>query len=135
MQCYDDYAHHPHEIQAAIEALNEWYPTQRKVVAFQSHTFSRTKKLFNEFVDSFANAKEVLMTDIFSSAREQSDPTISSTTLCEAIEKKYPKIKAQNLKTNEKLTEYFKTELKPGDIFLTLGAGDIYEVFNFLKLV
>jgi UDP-N-acetylmuramate--alanine ligase len=133
VQCYDDYAHHPHEIKAAIEALNEWYPTERKVIAFQSHTFSRTKKLFNEFVDSFAGSTEIVMTDIFSSAREKADPTISSTKLCETISKKYPKIKTQNLGTNKKLAEYFKKELKPGDIFLTLGAGDIYEVFDLLK--
>lgn len=131
VQCYDDYAHHPHEVAAAITALNEWYPTQRKVVAFQSHTFSRTKQLFDEFVDSFANAQEVVMTDIFSSAREASDPTISSTILCEAIQQKYG-IKATNVGTNEKLAEYFKSELKPGDVFLTLGAGDIYEVFKIL---
>jgi len=135
VQCYDDYAHHPHEIKAAIAALNEWYPKQRKVIAFQSHTYSRTKQLFDEFVDSFADAKEVVMTDIFSSAREQSDPTISSTKLCEAIEKKYSQTKAQNLKTNKKLANYFKKELKPGDIFLTLGAGDIYEVYQLLNEV
>ncbi|MFH2118445.1 MAG: UDP-N-acetylmuramate--L-alanine ligase [Candidatus Paceibacterota bacterium] len=133
IQCFDDYAHHPHEIKAAIKALNEWYPAQRKVIAFQSHTFSRTKQLFVEFVDSFADATEVVMTDIFSSAREQADPTVSSTTLCEAIEEKYPNIKAKNLGTNESLANYFKTELKPGDVFLTLGAGDIYEVFESLK--
>lgn len=132
VQCFDDYAHHPHEIKAAITALNEWYPSQRKVIAFQSHTFSRTKQLFDEFVDSFSGATEVVMTDIFSSAREQADPTISSTKLCKAIQEKY-NIPAQNLKTNEKLAQYFKTELRPGDVFLTLGAGDIYEVYELIN--
>lgn len=133
IQCYDDYAHHPHEIKAAIQALNEWCPTERKVIAFQSHTFSRTKQLFNDFVDAFSEAKEIVMTDIFASAREQSDPTITSTKLCEAISQKYPQIKAQNLGTNEQLLEYFKSELKSGDVFLTLGAGDIYEIYIDLK--
>jgi UDP-N-acetylmuramate--alanine ligase len=132
VQCYDDYAHHPHEIEAAIEAISEWYPTERKVIAFQSHTYSRTKQLFDEFVDSFSGATEVVMTDIFSSAREQADPTISSTKLCKAIQEKY-NIPAQNLKTNEKLAQYFKTELRPGDVFLTLGAGDIYEVYELIN--
>lgn len=132
VQCYDDYAHHPHEIKAAIAALNEWCPTQRKVIAFQSHTFSRTKQLFDEFVDAFADAQEVVMTDIFASAREASDPTISSTILCEAIEQKYG-IKATNVSTNEKLAEYFKTNLQAGDVFLTLGAGDIYEVYDVIR--
>jgi len=133
VQCFDDYAHHPHEIKAAITALNEWFPTQKKVIAFQSHTYSRTKQLFAEFVDAFVDATEIVMTDIFSSAREKADPTISSTTLCEAIIKKYPHIKAQNLGTNENLANYFRTELKPGNVFLTLGAGNIYEVFEDLK--
>lgn len=132
VQCYDDYAHHPHEVAAAITALNEWYPTQRKVIAFQSHTFSRTKQLFDEFVDSFADAQEVVMTDIFASAREASDSTISSTILCEAIQKKHG-IKATNLGANKELAEYFQTELKPGDVFLTLGAGDIYEIYGIVS--
>lgn len=132
VQCYDDYAHHPHEVAAAIEALREWYPEAKKVVAFQSHTYSRTKELFAEFVDSFAGADEVVMTDIFSSAREEKDESVSSTILCEAIQKKHG-IKAKNVENNEQLAEYFKTELKPGDVFLTLGAGDIYEVYELLK--
>lgn len=128
---YDDYAHHPHEISSVIEALNEWYPTQRKVVAFQSHTFTRTKELFDDFVDSFANAEEVVMIDIFSSAREKFDPTITSTILCQAIHDKFG-IPATNVGTIENLATYCKENLKPADVFLTLGAGDIYKVHELM---
>jgi len=129
---YDDYAHHPSEVKVAITALNDWYPNSRKVIAFQSHTFSRTKELFDDFVDAFAEAKEVVMIDIFASAREKSDVSVSSETLCKAIRKKYPKIKAQNLKTIKKLATFCKQELKSGDVMITLGAGDIYEVHTIV---
>jgi UDP-N-acetylmuramate--alanine ligase len=131
-QCFDDYAHHPKEVEAAIKAINDWYPNSRKVIAFQSHTYSRTKQLFNDFVDSFEKAGEVVMIDIFSSAREKDDPTISSDLLCEKIQEKYPNVKAQNLKNIETLSDFFNDNLQPGDIFITLGAGDIYEVYELI---
>jgi uncharacterized Zn finger protein len=53
----------------------------------------------------------------------------------DAIAKKYPHIKAQNLATNEKLAEYFRNKLKSGNVFFTLGAGDIYEVFELLDFI
>jgi UDP-N-acetylmuramate--alanine ligase len=133
IQCFDDYAHHPNEVKAAIKAINDWYPNRRKVFAFQSHTYSRTKNLFEDFIDSFSEAKEVLMIDIFSSAREKDDPTISSTLLCEKISEKYQDVSANNLENIENLANFFKSELNPGDIFVTLGAGDIYEVYDLLK--
>lgn len=132
IQCFDDYAHHPNEVKSAIDAINAWYPNKRKVFVFQSHTYSRTKQLFGEFVDAFAEAKEVVMINIFSSAREKDDPTISSDLLCQKIEEKYPNTKAKNLKTIDSLADFYKTELKPGDVFVTLGAGDIYEVYDLL---
>lgn len=131
VQYYDDYAHHPHEVKAAITALNDWYPNQRKVIAFQSHTYSRTKQLFNEFVDAFSQAQEIVMIDIFSSAREEDDPSVSSDKLCAAIEKKYH-IKAQNLHTIANLADFCRTQLEPGNIFFTLGAGDIYQVHDLI---
>lgn len=128
---YDDYAHHPHEIKAAITALADWYPHHRKVIAFQSHTYSRTKKLFAEFVDAFSQADEVVMIDIFSSAREEKDLTVSSEKLCAAINKKH-NLPAHNLKTISELAKFCKNELQPGDVLLTVGAGDIYQVHNLV---
>ena len=69
----------------------------------------------------------------FSSAREKVDETVTSTKLCEAIVEKYPSVKAKNLGSIESLGKYFKENLKAGDVCLTLGAGDIYEVFELLK--
>ncbi len=129
---YDDYAHHPNEVKSVIKAFKEWFPNQKLVVAFQSHTFSRTKALFDDFVDAFVDADEVVMIDIFASAREAFDSSMTSDMLCSAIQGKYPKIKASNVKTIENLTEYLKTNLKSGDVCLTVGAGNIYQVHSLV---
>lgn len=129
---YDDYAHHPHEVAAVIKAINEWYPSSRVVIAFQSHTFSRTKQLFDEFVEAFATAKEIAMIDIFPSAREAFDASITSTQLCDAIMAKYPHIVAKNYGNLLSLAEYCGTKLKAGDVCLTVGAGDIYHVHELI---
>lgn len=129
---YDDYAHHPNEVANIIHAYKEWFPNARLVVAFQSHTYSRTKALFVDFVQAFAEANEVVMIDIFASAREQFDPSMTSDLLCAAITEKFPQITAKNLKTIPNLANFCKTELQPGNIFLTLGAGDIYKVHELI---
>jgi UDP-N-acetylmuramate--alanine ligase len=129
---YDDYAHHPKEIAAVIKAFSEWYPDKKKIIAFQSHTFSRTKELFDQFAESFDGADKVVMIDIFPSAREEFDKSITSDLLCEAINKKDPQVEAENLRTIENLAEYFKNEVETGSVILTVGAGDIYEVHELI---
>lgn len=129
---YDDYAHHPNEVAHIIAAFKEWFGDQRLVIAFQSHTFSRTKQLFAEFVDALGLAREVVMIDIFASAREKYDNSISSDLLCQAIEDKYPDTSARNLHTVENLATFCQTELKEGDVLITVGAGDIYHLHELL---
>ncbi|MBP7768538.1 UDP-N-acetylmuramate--L-alanine ligase [Candidatus Woesebacteria bacterium] len=130
---YDDYAHHPNEVRSVIEALRGWYPHRRIVIAFQSHTYSRTKQLFSEFVTAFAAAQEVVMIDIFASAREQFDPSISTDMLVAAIKEQYPEIQIENVKTIPALANYLRSHLQPGDICITIGAGDIYTVHKLLE--
>lgn len=129
---YDDYGHHPNEVYQAIQALNDWYPTARKIIAFQSHTFSRTKQLFAEFVAAFREAQTVVMIDIFPSAREAFDSSVTSDGLCAAIQQAHPQVTATNLKTIPALAEYFRKNLQPGDVCLTMGAGDIYQVHELV---
>lgn len=128
---YDDYAHHPHEVSAVIKTLEEWYPTQRRVIAFEPHTYSRTKQLFTEFVNAFAQAQEVILLDIFSSAREKKDPTVSSQKLAQAIEKAHH-MPTHYLGNRDELAKFCQTELKSGDVLLTVGAGNIYQVHNLI---
>ncbi len=128
---YDDYAHHPNEVKSVIEALNKWYPDSRKIVVFQPHTYSRTKNLLTEFIDSFEvsdSKTEILLLDIFSSAREKYDSTISSNDIVKGVQSKFKNIKISNLETIHNLSVYFENNLNPGDVVLTIGAGDIYKV-------
>lgn len=121
---YDDYAHHPSEIQATISAARAWFPRRKLIVLFQPHTFSRTKSLLNEFAKSFMEADFSLITEIYPSAREKYDPTISSEDLVYAGKKHknnllYKKDKAEVLKWLEK-------NLSGDDLVITMGAGDIF---------
>ncbi len=130
---YDDYAHHPNEIQSAIAALNTWYTDNKKIIVFQPHTYSRTKQLLHEFVHAFKNADAVYLLDIFASARESFDPSISSDTLLEGIKKNYPNITIENLHTVDSLARFLQERVSAGTVVLTLGAGDIYKVHNKIK--
>ena len=131
VQYYDDYAHHPIEIEATLVALREWYPKNYVIAAFQSHTYSRTKILVNEFTHAFTQADEVVLIDIFPSAREVFDPTVSSDVLAEKIAKTGKP--AQNLRTIEGVKTYIEKTAKQGDVVITLGAGDLYHVHELIN--
>jgi UDP-N-acetylmuramate--alanine ligase len=130
VQFYDDYAHHPTEIEATLAALREWYPKSRVYALFQSHTFSRTKALLNEFAHAFKQADEVLLIEIFPSAREAYDATINSDLLAEKITQAGKP--AKNLHDIEGVRAYLKQKLQPGDVVITLGAGDLYHLHEVM---
>lgn len=126
---YDDYAHHPTEIKTTITALKEKYPDKEICLIFQPHTFSRTKLLFDEFIDSLGNADVVMLTNIYPSAREPFDETISSWHLSEAL-KKQGKTTIYIAEPSD-MVQYVKQNLdKFGSnmVLVTMGAGDIYQI-------
>jgi len=122
----DDYAHHPTEIRMTLEGARLSFPDRRIRAIFQPHTFSRTEKLLQEFSQAFQGADEVVVADIFASAREQDHYTVSSVTLAELILKQG--IQARYIGTLEDIEVYLSDTLSPKDLVLTLGAGDIYKV-------
>ena len=132
VELYDDYAHHPQEITAVLEAAHQWFAGKRVVVAFQPHTYSRTKALFDDFVAALAKAPELILLDIFASAREKFDPSISSDSLVAALKAANPQQHVSNLHTIDVLATYCRSELHAGDVLLTLGAGTIYQVHELL---
>lgn len=116
---YDDYAHHPGELHATIAAV-KGMGYKRIVLAFQPHTYSRTKKLFADFVRELKQADQVVLAEIYA-ARERNTFGISSRDLAAEIPG------AVYLETLPEVTAYLKTNAQPGDILLTVGAGDIYK--------
>ncbi len=132
---YDDYAHHPTEIKASLEALRELYPVGIKkiMVLFQPHLYSRTKALFNDFAKSFKDADNTYLLPIFF-AREAKDESISSEKLAQAINLAGDKAKAF---PDFKSAEAFIRDLNLGenDVFVTMGAGEAYKVADKVFLI
>ena len=126
VEIWDDYAHHPSEVAAAIAAMQAHRPGKRLVVAFQPHTFSRTRQLLGEFATALATAGEVVLLDIFASAREEDDGTISSDDLARAVSKLAMGTKVSRVGTPADLRAWIGKNMRRGDVLLTLGAGDIY---------
>jgi UDP-N-acetylmuramate--alanine ligase len=118
----DDYAHHPTAIKTTLAGIKEFYPARRLVVSFMSHTYTRTAALFDSFAAAFTCADVLLLHKIYASARETYSGGVNGETLFNEAKKYH-----NNLYYFD---EYFdaipwlKENLKPGDIFLTLGAGD-----------
>lgn len=121
---YDDYAHHPTEIKATIEAATKMN-YNKLIVVFQPHTYTRTKALFEEFIDSFTKVDKVIILDIYA-AREKFDESISSKMLSDEINKKYNN--CIYIPTIEEATNYLKDNLKENDLLLTIGAGTVTKI-------
>ena len=126
----EDYAHHPTEIKVALAALRRMYPKKRLVVGFQPHTYTRTLKLFDKFRSAFADADEVDFVDIYS-AREQDVYGISARDLSQAVDATTHN--GGYFGSMERLGRHLRSTLKDGDVFIAMGAGDIYKIFAQLK--
>jgi UDP-N-acetylmuramate--alanine ligase len=122
----DDYGHHPTEIATTLTALAQAFPERRLVVAFQPHRYSRTKALLPEFFPVFGAAQQVFVTEIYSAGEPQL-PEISGMDLFLGIERHgHPQVAF--VEDLVGLPELLLTRLRPGDLFLTLGAGNIWKV-------
>ena len=130
----DDYGHHPTAIKTTLEGLKDFYPKRRLVVSFMSHTYTRTAMLLDEFAASFENADIVLLHKIYASAREVYAGGVTGQTL---FEKTREAGKEQVFYTDEPMEGYELMQgiLEPGDLFITMGAGDNWKLgqklFNF----
>lgn len=133
-KAYDDYAHHPTEITKTLGALRKQYPNKKIICIFQPHTYSRTKKLFDEFLKSFANVDTVILTDIYASLREEPDPTVSSKQLAYALANHHKAV--LYLPTLSDVIQYInENRLRSDTVLVTMGAGDIYTIHSELNIV
>jgi len=123
----DDYAHHPTEIRATLEAARGRFPTQHIWTVFQPHTFSRTRNFLGEIANSFSAADQVLITDIFA-AREVDDGSVQATDIVAAS----PHPAMRHTGGLLESAEYLSEMVRPGDIVLIFGAGDSYRIGELL---
>jgi UDP-N-acetylmuramate--alanine ligase len=121
---FDDYGHHPKEIEATIQATRERFPGRRILVIFQPHTYSRTQSLLNDFSVALTKADLAYIMPIFSSARE--NPQDFNITAHDIAQNDSQKAVDSPLE----LFSLLKANVKRGDIIFTMGAGDVYKLEN-----
>jgi UDP-N-acetylmuramate--alanine ligase len=119
----DDYGHHPAEIRATLAGARASFPHQRIVVAFQPHRYSRTRDLLGEFATAFNDAEVLLLSEIYA-AGEDPIPGVSGARLLEAVQSCGHR-DASFVPHRAGLAQAIHARLRPGDLVLTLGAGDI----------
>ncbi len=126
---HDDYGHHPTEVKATLAAFREKFPERKIVAIFQPHLFSRTKLLFNDFVNSFSDADGVIVLPIYPS-REKFDETINSEMVVEGVKKQG---KSAQVIALENLKDFLEKNVTSENVVVTLGAGNIYEIYHELE--
>jgi UDP-N-acetylmuramate--alanine ligase len=125
----DDYAHHPSEIKATLNAISN-LQVKRRIVIFQPHRYSRTQLLLDDFAVSFMQADELIITDIYA-ASEKPIEGVDAQQLIEKVKKQDPK-KIVKYLPKEEILDYISGIIQEGDLVITLGAGDIVKVSDAL---
>lgn len=120
----DDYAHHPQEIAATIEAAKK-YPHRKLWIAFQPHTYSRTAALMDDFAGALSQADEIVLADIYA-AREKNTIGISSDDLRKHMLEQNTNV--YYIPKFEDIENFLLQHVEEGDVLITMGAGDIYKV-------
>ena len=124
----DDYGHHPTEIKTTLSGIKSFYPNRRLIASFMSHTYTRTSALLKEFANAFNDADIMYFHKIFASAREVYTGGVNGKTLCDETAQVRSNLESQKetfyIDEVDDAFEPLCRFLKPGDIFLTLGAGN-----------
>ncbi|MCA9359300.1 UDP-N-acetylmuramate--L-alanine ligase [Candidatus Kaiserbacteria bacterium] len=126
---YDDYAHHPTEIRASIDAARELYPERRLVIAFQPHTFSRTKALFDEFAKALGLADKIIILPIYSAREDNASGVTSRELAVKSLEFISDSVYSNSIEDAAKL---LNKELTDNDVLMVMGAGNVTELATML---
>lgn len=134
----NDYAHHPTEIKATLEAVREKFKKRRIILIYQPHQYQRTKILFKDFIESFDDADYLILNEIYEVQGRETKKDISSNDLKKAIEKRWKKLSYNNkvvrfIKEQDNILKELPKILKKDDILIIMGAGDIYNLSLKLK--
>ncbi len=123
----DDYGHHPTEIRATLEAIRDRYQPKRLICVFQPHQASRTRLLMDDFARSFTHADLVIMPEIYFVRDTEADRrSISAAMLARKLEERGKE--AVFLATFEQVTDHVRSIVQPGDLVVTMGAGNVWEI-------
>jgi UDP-N-acetylmuramate--alanine ligase len=123
IRVYDDYAHHPTEIKATLKAVRESKDVNRLFVIFQPHRYTRTRDLMKEYRGSFGHADCVVLMDIYP-AGEEPIKGVNTSALIKGMNAK----KIYHMKNRDEIVKFMLKTMEPGDVVLTLGAGDVWKV-------
>ncbi|MBI2469859.1 MAG: UDP-N-acetylmuramate--L-alanine ligase [Planctomycetes bacterium] len=127
----DDYAHHPTEIRVTLKAARELYPGKKIWCVFQPHQYSRTRHLLRGFAKSFQDANKVLFADIYASRdTDYEKTTMNSMRLCE--ETRNAGVDVQYIPQLGEIVRVLSSDVKPDDVVITMGAGDVWKVAHDL---
>lgn len=127
----DDYGHHPTEIRLTLKAIKKKFPGKRLVCVFQPHQYSRTHKLMDEFKSAFADADQVVLTDIYAVRDQQADlEKVTSEGFSQLVSEAHSNVKWG--KDLENTYKCLKSTVEAGDIVLTMGAGSIGQLADRL---
>ncbi|WP_432698714.1 UDP-N-acetylmuramate--L-alanine ligase [Marinobacterium sp. YM272] len=126
----DDYGHHPREVQAVINAVREGWPGRRLVMVYQPHRYTRTRDLYEDFVQVLQGVDQLVMLDVYA-AGETPIPGADSRSLCRSIRQrgKEPVF----IENTDELPQALRNLLQPGDLLLTQGAGNVTAISHDLS--
>ena len=119
----DDYGHHPTEVRATVEAARQCYSDKRLLMIFQPHRYSRTKDLYDDFVDVLCDVDALIVLDVYS-AGEEVIVGADSRSLCHSIRQR-SNLDPIHVKTIDQVADVLKTVVKDGDVVITQGAGNV----------
>lgn len=122
----DDYGHHPTAIRTTLAGIKRFHPARRLVVDFMSHTYSRTRALLAEFGQSFGSADMVILHRIYASARESNEGGISGRDLFQEVSRNHGNVRY--FEDPAEAVPFLRSELRAGDLFVTMGAGDNWKL-------
>ncbi|MEM6791229.1 MAG: UDP-N-acetylmuramate--L-alanine ligase [Myxococcota bacterium] len=133
VQLIDDYAHHPAEIEATLEAARHAFPADehRVIAVFQPHRYTRTRDLFDDFVTAFNHTDILFVTDVYPAGEEPLSGADAEHLVRAIVEHGHQRVELARDKTT--LPERLERTVRPGDVVVTLGAGNINQVLPLLR--
>ena len=129
----EDYGHHPTEVRVTLTGLRHFFGNRPLVVDFMPHTFSRTDRLLEDFATVFGDAERVILHDIYASARERNDSGISGMALYRAVKRRHSAVEYTPGVDDDEALELAQRSVRPGDVFVTMGAGDNWKLGERLR--